>query len=148
MSKNKKHRNNNYNGPKRVTGKDLQAQSTTIELKGKKYDMNFDLNAMAELEDIFGSLQIAIAELKKKKLKAVRSFLYAVLKSTDESLTEFEVGRLIDMNNFTTIEKAITKLINNAFEEGEEDEKETSTKNEHPDHQPRRTESTGNGSTI
>lgn len=140
MSKNKKHRNNNYNGQKRVTGKDLQAQSTTIELKGKKYDMNFDLNAMAELEDIFGSLQIAIAELKKKKLKAVRSFLYAVLKSTDESLTEFEVGRLIDMNNFTTIERAITKLINNAFEEGEEDEKEASAKNEHPDHQPRRAE--------
>lgn len=140
MSKNKKHHNNNFKGQKRVTGKDLQTQSTTIELKGKKYDMNFDLNAMAELEDIFGSLQIAIAELKKKKLKAVRSFLYAVLKSTDESLTEFEVGRLIDMNNFTTIERAITKLINNAFEEGEEDEKETSTKNEHPDHQPRRTE--------
>ena len=140
MSKNKKHRNNNYNGQKSVTGKDLQVQTTTIELKGKKYEMNFDLNAMAELEDIFGSLQIAIAELKKKKLKAVRSFLYAVLKSTDESLTEFEVGRLIDMNNFTTIERAITKLINNAFEEGEEDEKETSTKNEHPDHQPRRTE--------
>lgn len=140
MSKNKKHRNNNYNGQKRVTGKDLQAQSIPIELKGKKYDMNFDLNAMAELEDIFGSLQIAIAELKKKKLKAVRSFLYAVLKSTDESLTEFEVGRLIDMNNFTTIEKAITKLINNAFEEGEEDEKEASAKNEHPDHQPRRAE--------
>ncbi len=140
MSKNKKHRNNNYNGQKRVTGKDLQAQSTTIELKGKKYDMNFDLNAMAELEDIFGSLQIAIAELKKKKLKAVRSFLYAVLKSTDESLTEFEVGRLIDMNNFTSIEKAITKLINNAFEEGEEDDKDNTSKNEHPDHQPRRAE--------
>lgn len=140
MSKNKKHHNNNYNGQKRVTGKDLQAQSTTIELKGKKYDMNFDLNAMAELEDIFGSLQVAIAELKKKKLKAIRSFLYAVLKSTDESLTEFEVGRLIDMNNFTTIERAITKLINNAFEEGEEDEKEASAKNEHPDHQPRRAE--------
>ena len=111
MSKNK-HRNRNYNGQKRTTGKDLQIQTTTIELKGRKYEMNFDLNAMAELEDIFGTLQIAIAELKKKKLKAVRSFLYAVLKSTDESLTEFEVGKLIDMNNFTTIEKAITKLIN------------------------------------
>ena len=134
MSKNK-HRNN-YNGKKRVTGKDLQPQSTKIELKGRTYEMNFDLNAMAELEDIFGTLQIAIAELKKKKLKAVRSFLYAVLKSTDESLTEFEVGKLIDMNNFTSIEKAITKLINNAFEEDENDDKETSqSKNELPDHQ-------------
>lgn len=137
MSK-KKHRNNNYNGQKRVTGKDLQPQSTKIELKGRIYEMNFDLNAMAELEDIFGTLQIAIAELKKKKLKAVRSFLYAVLKSTDESLTEFEVGKLIDMNNFTSIEKAITKLINNAFEEDENDDKDTSqSKNEQPDHQTR-----------
>lgn len=137
MSK-KKHRNHNYNGQKRVTGKDLQPQSTKIELKGRTYEMNFDLNAMAELEDIFGTLQIAIAELKKKKLKAVRSFLYAVLKSTDESLTEFEVGKLIDMNNFTSIEKAITKLINNAFEEDENDDKETSQgKNEQPDHQTR-----------
>ena len=67
MSKHKNH--SNYNRQKRVTGKDLQPQSTTIELKGRKYEMNFDLNAMAELEDIFGSLQIAIAELKKKKLK-------------------------------------------------------------------------------
>lgn len=135
MSK-KKHRNNNYNGQKRVTGKDLQVQTTKIELKGRVYEMNFDLNAMAELEDIFGTLQMAIAELKKKKLKAVRSFLYAVLKSTDETLTEFEVGKLIDMNNFTSIEKAITKLINNAFEEDENDDKETSQgKNEQPDHQ-------------
>lgn len=137
MSK-KKHRNNNYNGQRRITGKDLQVQTTKIELKGRTYEMNFDLNAMAELEDIFGTLQIAIAELKKKKLKAVRSFLYAVLKSTDETLTEFEVGKLIDMNNFTSIEKAITKLINNAFEEDENDDKETSqSKNEQPDHQNR-----------
>ena len=135
MSK-KKHRNNNYNGQRRITGKDLQVQTTKIELKGRTYEMNFDLNAMAELEDIFGTLQIAIAELKKKKLKAVRSFLYAVLKSTDETLTEFEVGKLIDMNNFTSIEKAFTKLINNAFEEDENDDKETSqSKNELPDHQ-------------
>lgn len=136
MSNKHKNHRNNHNGPKRVTGKDLQVQTTIIELKGKKYEMNFDLNAMAELEDIFGSLQIAIAELKKKKLKAVRAFLYSVLKSTDEELTEFEVGKLIDMNNFTIIEKAITKLINNAFEEDENDEKDTSSvKNEKPDHQ-------------
>ena len=134
MSKNRN--NKKYNGQKRVTGKDLQPQRTTIELQGKKYVMNFDLNAMAELEDIFGSLQIAITELKKKKLKAVRAFLYSVLKSSDENLTEFEVGKLIDMNNFTTIEKAITKLINNAFEEDENDDKDTSSgKNEQPDHQ-------------
>ena len=48
---------------------------------------------------------------------------------------EFSTNK-IDMNNFTTIEKAITKLINNAFEEDENDDKETSqSKNELPDHQ-------------
>ncbi len=133
MSKKKKYHNNS--GQKRVSGKDLQPQITSIVLKGKKYMMNFDLNAMAELEDIFGSLRIAITQLKQRKLKAVRSFLYAVLKSSDESLTEFEVGKLIDMNNFNDIEKAITKLINNAFEEDGNDDKETPSKNEEPDHQ-------------
>lgn len=126
---------NNYKGQKRVTGKDLQFQSTKLELKGKMYELNFDLNAMAELEDIFGNLRVAIDELKQKKLKAVRSFLYAVLKSSDESLTEFQVGKLIDMNNLTKIEGAITKLINNAFEEDKNDEKETSSKNDQTDHQ-------------
>ena len=42
MSK-KKHRNNNYNGQRRITGKDLQVQTTKIELKGRTYEMNFDL---------------------------------------------------------------------------------------------------------
>lgn len=132
----KKKKNIVRNGQKNsVSGKDLKTNITTIELNGKKYKMNFDLNAMAELEGIFGNLRVAIAELKQKKLKAVRSFLYAVLKSSDETLTEFEVGKLIDMNNFTSIEKAITKLINNAFEEDENDEKGTSAKNEQPVHQ-------------
>ena len=41
MSK-KKHRNNNYNGQRRITGKDLQVQTTKI--KGKFYDRESDGN--------------------------------------------------------------------------------------------------------
>ena len=109
-------------------GKDLQNNEIIIELKGKRYSLNFDLNAMAELEDKYGSMNAAIKELKSKKMSAVRTFLYAVLKSSDEQLTEFEVGKLIDMNNFNKLEKALTKLINTAFEE-DEDKKVKSSKN-------------------
>lgn len=117
----------------KIKGKDLKLKSTTIELKGQKYNLNFDLNAMAELEEKYETIHKAIAELKKKKLAAVRAFLYAVLKSTDESLTEFEVGKLIDVNNFNVIEKAITELISNAFEEDSGEIKEE--KNEQANHQ-------------
>ena len=50
-----------------VKGKDLKNEIINIQLKGKQYSLNFDLNAMAELEEKYGSLNIAIGELKKKK---------------------------------------------------------------------------------
>ena len=68
-----------------VKGKDLKNEIINIQLKGKQYSLNFDLNAMAELEEKYGSLNIAIGVLKKKKVSAVRAFLYSVLKSSDEN---------------------------------------------------------------
>ena len=104
---------------KKISGKDLQVKPTKITLQGKDYELNFDLNAMAELEDKYDTIQNAIVELKKKKLSAVRTFVYACLKSSDESLTEYEVGRLVDINSFTAVEQAITNLMSEAVEESE-----------------------------
>ena len=115
---------------KKVTGKDLQVKPTKIVLQGREFELNFDLNAMSELEDKYDTIQNAIVELKKKKLSAVRTFVYACLKSSDESLTEHEVGKLIDINSFPIVEKAITNLMNDAMEESEsEDIEEQKEKN-------------------
>ena len=103
----------------KTRGKALQITPTIVDLKGTNYELNFDLNAMAELEDKYGTIQDAIKELKLKKLSAVRVFVYACLKSNSDELTEHEVGKLIDINNFGTIETAITKLMNEAIEEND-----------------------------
>ena len=115
---------------KPVKGKDLKITPTIVDLKGTKYELNFDLNAMAELEEKYDTIQNAIKELKMKKLSAVRQFVYACLKSNSEDLTEHEVGKLIDINNFTTIEKAITKLMNEAIDETEETDTDEGTPKE------------------
>lgn len=110
---------------KKTKGKDLQIKPTKISLQGKDYELTFDLNAMAELEDKYDTIQNAIVELKKKKLSAVRTFVYACLKSNDETLSEHEVGKLVDINSFVAVEKAITNLMSEAIEENElEDQKE------------------------
>ncbi len=108
---------------KKTKGKDLQINPTKILLQGKKYELTFDLNAMAVLEDKYDTIQNAITELKKKKLSAVRAFVYACLKSNEETLTEHEVGKLVDINTFTIVEKAITSLMSDAIEENETEDK-------------------------
>ena len=110
---------------KKTKGKDLQIKPTKILLQGKEYELTFDLNAMAELEEKYDTIQNAIVELKKKKLSAVRAFVYACLKSNDETLSEHEVGKLVDINSFADVEKAITSLMSESIEENElEDQKE------------------------
>ena len=70
---------------------------------------------------------------KKKKLSAVKAFVFACLKSNAEELTEHEVGKLIDINNFGKVETAITSLMNEAIEEdadSADEASETEEKNE------------------
>jgi hypothetical protein len=66
-------------------------------LDGVERKIKFDLNAMAELEDRYGSVQAAFDMLDKNSIKAVRFILWAGLIHEDPDLTEQKVGSLIDM---------------------------------------------------
>lgn len=44
------------------------------------------------------------------------------LTSNEETLTEHEVGKLVDINSFADVEKAITNLMSDAIEENEPEE--------------------------
>lgn len=77
---------------------DAKPRVKTITLNdGVEREIRFTLNALAELEDKFGSVDAAFAELDKGSVKAVRFVLWAGLSDTDEGLTEQQVGRLIDL---------------------------------------------------
>lgn len=78
--------------------KDVKPKAVKITLTdGVERTIKFTLNAMAELEDRYGSVEEAFKQLDKNSIKAVRCILWAGLIHEDPGLTEQQVGNLIDI---------------------------------------------------
>ena len=78
--------------------REVRPRVKTITLNdGVEREVRFTLNAMAELEDRYGSVDAAMAALDANSFKAVRCALWAGLLYGDDSLTEKQVGDLIDI---------------------------------------------------
>ena len=80
----------------------LKAVRTTrmIDLgDGVQRTARFTLNAMADMEEKYGSLQAGFDKMKEGSISATRYLLWLVLSPDDENLTEREVGNLIDTTN-------------------------------------------------
>jgi len=76
----------------------------------KKRELRFDLNAMAELEEIYGDFQETMEALNKKlSIKAMRALLYAGLKHEDEGLTLKKVGSMVKMSDLAMLTQKITE---------------------------------------
>ena len=77
---------------------DVKPKAKTITLiDGVEREIRFTLNAMAELEDRYGSVAGAFEALEQNSAKAARFILWAGLMHSDEGLTEQQVGNLIDI---------------------------------------------------
>lgn len=78
--------------------KDVKSKAVKITLTdGVERTIKFTLNAMAELEDRYGSVDEAFKQLDNNSIKAVRCILWAGLIHEDPGLTEQQVGNLIDI---------------------------------------------------
>jgi hypothetical protein len=84
-----------------------QRAMVEIELD-KKRTLYFNMNAMAELEDILG---VPLSELQNVKMgiKAVRAFLYAGLIHEDPELTLHAVGNMVDFENLEMVQEKIAE---------------------------------------
>lgn len=83
---------------------DVKPKAKTITLNdGVEREVRFTLNAMAELEDRYGSVNAAFEALEQNSVKAARFILWAGLMHSDENLTEKQVGDLIDINYLQNI---------------------------------------------
>lgn len=82
---------------------EVRARRVPITLNdGVERTMNFTLNALAELEDAYGSVEAAFKAVEANSIKAVRKVLWAGLmhendKETGQPLSEQAVGNLIDI---------------------------------------------------
>jgi len=115
---------------KKVKANDLRkTKNNKINLEGKEYELNLDLNAFAELEEIYGDVTEALDGLEKGSFKAIRAILFAILKSQDEELTLVKVGKMINMSNIVEITNKLTETAENSLpelDEGEAEEKNES----------------------
>ena len=76
----------------------VKSKATKITLcDGVEREMRFTLNAMAEMEDRYGSVEKAFEALEANSIKAVRFVIWAGLLDSGEGLTEQQVGSLIDV---------------------------------------------------
>ena len=84
----------------------------TITLNdGVEREIKFTLNAMAELEERYGSIDAAFKKLDEGSIKAARVVLWAGLMHTDENLTEKQVGNLIDLACLGNIMKSMSDAL-------------------------------------
>ncbi|GMA52069.1 hypothetical protein GCM10025857_34260 [Alicyclobacillus contaminans] len=90
----------------------------------KERTLKYDLNAFAEIEDRFGTLQKAFEELEKRKLKAVRAILWAGLLHEDPKLTEQQVGAMLSFADLASILPDVMKAIMAALPDVTEDDTE------------------------
>ena len=95
---------------------DIREVRIPIELD-KPRTLLFDLNAFAELEDKFGSLDQAFQKMQQGSVKATRTLLWAGLLHEDEKLTERQVGAMISLTNVERIMEQITDALTAALPE-------------------------------
>lgn len=92
---------------------DVKPRVKTITLNdGVERELRFTLNAMAEMEDKYGSVDAAFKKLDEGSIKAARFILWAgFLHLGDESLTERRVGDLIDLQSMQDIMKSMSEAM-------------------------------------
>lgn len=92
--------------------RDAKPRVKTITLNdGVEREIRFTLNAMAELEDRYGSVDAAFKALDAGSIKAARCVLWAGLLDSDESLTEQQVGKLIDLQLMSNIMESLGEAL-------------------------------------
>ena len=85
----------------------------------KERTLRFDLNAFAELEDNYGTIDEALGAMEKGSIKALRAILWAGLMHEDDSLTLKDVGRLITLGDLPKLTEGIQQAISNSVPQSE-----------------------------
>lgn len=83
--------------------KNVKTPKSMITLNNTKMELRFDLNAMIELEDRYGSIDEAFQKAQEGNMKALRTLIWAGLIHSNPELTEQEVGSWIDIKGLQSM---------------------------------------------
>lgn len=96
--------------------RDVKPVSVPLDLD-KSRTLVFDLNAFAELEDVYGNMEKAFSAMQSGSMKAARTLLWAGLLHEDETLTQRQVGGMVTLDNLSGVMDAITAALMEAMPE-------------------------------
>jgi len=99
--------------------KNVKPKIVEIELDRVRH-LVFDLNAFAEMEEKLGSIEEALTELAKGRLKSLRTILWSGLLHEDEELTEKQVGSMIGLANLQDVANKLNESISSALPDVDE----------------------------
>lgn len=108
--------------------KDIRIKPIKVMLD-KERTINFDLNAFATLEEMYGSIDEIFEQMDKGSMKALRTLLWAGLLHEvpeGEELTEKQVGSWINLQNMPALMAALNQAMEVSLPEGEEGNEESS----------------------
>lgn len=112
-----------------MKGKDLKSQIETITLKdGKVYKIEYTLNALIEIEELFGDITEVYTLFENFNLKKLRGLLYAGMVEHQPALTVREAGSLLDMSKLSETVEILSKAFTKAFPDATETEEATQKK--------------------
>lgn len=109
--------------------KDIREKKTPITIGDKTYNLHYDMNAFAELEEIYGSVKAAMDKLAAGKISVVRDVLWVGLIHENEELTRKEVGKLFDLSEIEELSEIINEAVVKAVPEVKEEAKNKKSKN-------------------
>lgn len=92
---------------------EVRRKPINITLKdGIERELIFDLNAMAELEDAYGSVDKAFEALEVGgSVKALRKVLWAGLLHEENPMSETQIGQLVDLQYMAEIVGSLNEAL-------------------------------------
>ncbi|MGM9649204.1 MAG: hypothetical protein ACI3XY_04465 [Butyricicoccaceae bacterium] len=85
----------------------IKPKPVTVMLDKERHLM-LDLNALAELEDMYGSHVEALTQVEAGSFKALRAALWAALLHEDKDITLHEAGALVTSSGVRTVCDALS----------------------------------------
>lgn len=94
------------------TLKDVKPKKIALPFNdGTEHELLFTLNALALLEEKYGTVDAAFEELNKGSFRAIRYMLWAAIQHEEQPLTESQVGARIDMASLAEISESLSKAM-------------------------------------
>lgn len=109
-----------------MTGADLRDGSRAVTLNGKEYHLEYDMNAMCDIEEKYGTFDAAMEKMSAMDgsgavMKDLRYMFWKALQHSEPEMTEQQAGQMITMHNLSDVMTAVNAAMSTSQPDPVED---------------------------